>query len=88
MFFFHFLMMTTTLLRLSGFNKFGHTRKYSIHSPQASVQKMAVKYLQKPMISLVLFQRPVAELLIWVFLFLCCTILDFLVFIFIIFFII
>jgi hypothetical protein len=87
MLFLHFLMMASALLGLSSANKFSHTCKYSVHSPQAPVHEVSVICFQKPMISLILLQGPVSKLLIWVFLFLTGAKLYFFVFIFVVFFV-
>lgn len=58
-FFFHFLVMAPALFCLPGADEKGHAFEDLIHPSEVAVDEMAVVYLEKPMISLVLLLQPV-----------------------------
>jgi hypothetical protein len=62
--FLHFLMVAATLLGFPRGHKEGHGLKYFIHSPHVFVQEVMMVDLQKPVISLIFLDCPVAEVLI------------------------
>lgn len=66
--FLHFLVMAPTLLCFPCAHEFGHTCENSVHSSETAVHKMTVINLQKPMVSFVLFNGPMSEQLVWIFL--------------------
>jgi hypothetical protein len=59
-FFFYLLVVTATLLCLSGFDKQSHSFENLVHPPHVFVHEVRVVDLKKPMILFVLFKSPVA----------------------------
>ncbi len=70
MFLFHFLMVASALFGLAGAYEFGHEGEDAVHSSHGSVHEVAEMDFEKPVVTFVLFEVPMAEELIGVFLFL------------------
>lgn len=58
-FFLHFLMVTTALFSLTRAYEICHCLEYLVHPPQMTVNKMVAMYLEKPVITFILFLMPV-----------------------------
>lgn len=69
MFFLHFLVVASALFCFTGPYEFGHEGKDAIHSAHGSVHEVAEMNFKKPVVTFVLFDVPVAEELIGIFLF-------------------